>query len=158
MIRIREVNNRKCALLVNCSLEAIKIQLVDAWRLRSFLGATCWKNCVSSNFCSKNRDISGSLKYLKIINKIILIRKFYFKIGKNFNKDRTLSLLIFLSSRSKKHIISHCVSPNSSIWKRKRKRHQSRNRGAIRVTPHCVRVHSACIGVYTTAYKQAAYF
>lgn len=64
------------------------------------------RNCVSSNFCSKNRDISGSLKYLKIINKIILIRKFYFKIGKNFNKDRTLSLLIFLSSRSKKHIIS----------------------------------------------------
>lgn len=116
------------------------------------------RNCVSSNFCSKNRDISGSLKYLKIINKIILIRKFYFKIGKNFNKDRTLSLLIFLSSRSKKHIISDCVSPNSSIWKRKRKRHQSRNRGAIRVTPHCVRVHSACIGVYTTAYKQAAYF
>lgn len=73
------------------------------------------RNCVSSNFCFENRDISGSLKYLKIINKIILIRKFYFKIGKNFNKDRTLSLLIFLSSRSKKHIISHCVSPNSSI-------------------------------------------
>lgn len=112
---VRWITVSKCALLVNCSLEAIKIQLVDAWRLRSFLGATCWKNCVSSNFCSKNRDISGSLKYLKIINKIILIRKFYFKIGKNFNKDRTLSLLIFLSSRSKKHIISHCVSPNSSI-------------------------------------------
>lgn len=103
---VRWITVSKCALLVNCSLEAIKIQLVDAWRLRSFLGATCWKNCVSSNFCSKNRDISGSLKYLKIINKIILIRKFYFKIGKNFNKDRTLSLLIFLSSRSKKHIIS----------------------------------------------------